>query len=117
MLCARKSKPPPLHRFSLVMTSQLAPEKIRATAMGAFNAAGSLGFIAGPALAGALGATALGEIPPVAAALVISIVAALIIARLPESSPCSMVSDPELSSVHQVLGQDQKECYELRSLI
>lgn len=39
---------------SMVMTSQLAPAEIRATAMGAFNAAGSLGFIVGPITGGAV---------------------------------------------------------------
>jgi MFS family permease len=39
---------------SMVMTSQLAPKEIRATAMGAFNAAGSLGFIVGPVTGGAV---------------------------------------------------------------
>ena len=37
---------------SLVVTSDVAPARIRATALGAFNAAGSLGFIAGPLVGG-----------------------------------------------------------------
>jgi MFS family permease len=37
---------------SMVMTTNLAPEPIRATALGAFNAAGSLGFIVGPLVGG-----------------------------------------------------------------
>jgi MFS family permease len=37
---------------SLLITSDAAPERIRTTAMGAFNAAGSLGFILGPATGG-----------------------------------------------------------------
>ena len=39
---------------SMVMTSQIATDEIRATAMGAFNAAGSLGFIMGPLVGGAI---------------------------------------------------------------
>jgi MFS family permease len=39
---------------SLLLTSEAAPESIRTTAMGAFNAAGSLGFIVGPAVGGLL---------------------------------------------------------------
>jgi MFS family permease len=39
---------------SMLMTVRLAPESIRATALGAFNAAGSLGFIAGPVAGGAI---------------------------------------------------------------
>jgi MFS family permease len=37
---------------SLLITSDAAPPRIRTTAMGAFNAAGSLGFILGPATGG-----------------------------------------------------------------
>jgi MFS family permease len=37
---------------SLLVTSDAAPESIRTTAMGAFNAAGSLGFIVGPLTGG-----------------------------------------------------------------
>jgi MFS family permease len=32
----------------MLMTAETTPERIRATSLGAFNAAGSLGFIAGP---------------------------------------------------------------------
>ncbi len=39
---------------SMLMTIQLAPDSIRATALGAFNAAGSLGFIVGPVAGGAI---------------------------------------------------------------
>ncbi len=39
---------------SMVMTTQIAPDEIRATALGAFNAAGSLGFIIGPLAGGAI---------------------------------------------------------------
>ncbi len=39
---------------SMVMMTRLAPTPIRATALGAFNAAGSLGFILGPLCGGAI---------------------------------------------------------------
>lgn len=39
---------------SMIMTTQFAPDEIRATALGAFNAAGSLGFIVGPLAGGAI---------------------------------------------------------------
>jgi len=45
---------------SLLLTAEIAPERIRTTAMGAFNAAGSLGFIAGP-LTGGLVSQGVGE--------------------------------------------------------
>ena len=37
---------------SMLMTIEIAPDSIRATAMGAFNAAGSLGFVVGPVTGG-----------------------------------------------------------------
>lgn len=37
---------------SMVMTTDLVPESVRTTALGAFNAAGSLGFIVGPIAGG-----------------------------------------------------------------
>jgi MFS family permease len=45
---------------SLLLTAEIAPGPVRTTAMGAFNAAGSLGFIAGP-LTGGLVSQAVGE--------------------------------------------------------
>jgi MFS family permease len=41
---------------SMLMTTETTPERIRTTALGAFNSAGSLGFIAGPAVGGAVSA-------------------------------------------------------------
>lgn len=37
---------------SLLLTAELTPEEVRTTSMGAFNAAGSLGFIVGPVTGG-----------------------------------------------------------------
>jgi len=39
---------------SMLVITQVAPDEIRATALGAFNAAGSLGFIVGPLAGGAI---------------------------------------------------------------
>ncbi len=39
---------------SMLMTIQIAPDRIRTTALGAFNAAGSLGFVIGPVAGGAI---------------------------------------------------------------
>jgi MFS family permease len=39
---------------SMLLTARVAPDTIRATALGAFNAAGSLGFILGPLAGGAI---------------------------------------------------------------
>ena len=42
---------------SLVMTTEIAPSAVRSTAIGAFNAAGSLGFIVGPLTGGLVSQT------------------------------------------------------------
>ena len=39
---------------SMLLTIQIAPAAVRATALGAFNAAGSLGFVAGPIVGGSI---------------------------------------------------------------
>jgi MFS family permease len=39
---------------SMLMTMQVVSDRVRATALGAFNAAGSLGFILGPLTGGAI---------------------------------------------------------------
>jgi len=63
-----------------------------------------------------LGATVWGEILPVLAALFISVLATLLIAfRLPESKPCHLKRSPERANVRKILGQEQKDCYELKA--
>lgn len=75
----------------------------------------NLGFIIGPALAGLLGATSLGETLPVLAALLISVVATVIIILfLKESKPLTIEKNPEALSVRKVMGQEQKDCYEIK---
>ncbi len=46
---------------SMLMTTETTPERIRTTSLGAFNAAGSLGFIAGPLVGGAVSAAVAAE--------------------------------------------------------
>ena len=75
----------------------------------------NLGFIVGPALAGLLGATVLGETLPVLAALIISFIATLMIAfSLPESHPCFLNRSPESINVRKVFGQEHGDCFELK---
>jgi len=90
-------------------------EEERSTNFGKMAVAANLGFILGPAIAGLLAATALGELVPVLAAVAISLVATLIIAfRLPESRPCVLSRDPEHGSVRKVFGQEHKACFEMK---
>lgn len=75
----------------------------------------NLGFVAGPALAGMLGATVLGEILPVAAAFLISLVASLLIAfGLKETRPRLLDAVPEEPNACKAFGQEAKECYTLK---
>lgn len=81
---------------------------------GKLSVSGNLGFIMGPALAGVLGASAMGDMAPVVAAAAISLFATLLILfRLPESRPCTMTSDPDQDNVPRVFGQEHKPCFEL----
>lgn len=81
---------------------------------GRMAASGNLGFILGPALAGLLGATIYGEVLPVVAAILISLVATIIIAwRLEESRPCTISRPLRESNLRRVFGQEQKECYRI----
>jgi len=77
----------------------------------------NLGFILGPAIAGLLGSTAWGELLPVLAALLISVVASGLIAwRLPESLPCALEADDLPPGIHRVLGQEYKQCVEVAAV-
>ena len=94
--------------------ADITSEEDRAANFGKMSVSSNLGFIFGPALAGLLGATVLGEVLPVLAALAISLAASLLIAfRLPESQPCVLHSDPEQANVRKVFGHEPKECYRL----
>ncbi|MFQ5695585.1 MAG: MFS transporter, partial [Terriglobia bacterium] len=95
--------------------ADVSGEGQRSANFGKMAVSTNLGFILGPALAGLLGATAWGELLPVLAALLISLVATLLIAvKLPESKPCLMRSDPEHTNVRKVFGQEHKECFEMK---
>jgi len=81
---------------------------------GKMAASANLGYIIGPAFAGILGGTVLGELLPVAAAMLISLIAIFVIAfMLPESNPCTLSKYVGNKKVSTVLGQEQKECYNL----
>jgi MFS family permease len=95
--------------------ADITEENKRSENFGKLAISANLGFIVGPALAGLLGSTSLGEILPVLAALGISVVASLIIAaRLPESNACMIDKRPESEGVRKVFGQEHKECFELK---
>jgi len=101
-----------------VATAYLAdvsrPEERNAN-FGKLSISSNLGFIIGPALAGALGATALGELLPVLAAAAISLAATLLVfLKLPESNRCVMTRDPDQKNIPRVFGQEHKPCFDLQ---
>jgi MFS transporter, DHA1 family, tetracycline resistance protein len=75
----------------------------------------NLGFIVGPALAAILGSTIFGNILPVLAALILSLVTLIVIAvALKEfRSPSGVVLVPEKGTIRKVFAQECKECYEV----
>jgi MFS transporter, DHA1 family, tetracycline resistance protein len=86
----------------------------RSANFGKMAVSSNLGFVLGPAIAGALGALSPGETLPVLAAFVISGLASLMIAWwLPDTDPCQLHADPEPVNVRKVLGQDHKACFRL----
>lgn len=94
--------------------ADITPEPERKKNFGKMAASANLGFIVGPTLAGLLGATALGEILPVAAAMFISFVAMLVIAfRLKESNPCIITKPLDQTRNRKIFGQEHKECHEM----
>jgi MFS family permease len=88
----------------------------RSTNFGRMSMAANLGFILGPALAAVLGAIATGEVFPVLAAFLVSVVATVIIVlTLQDPNPCTLSENLEPTSVRDVLGGDRMPCYQVRS--
>ena len=94
--------------------ADISTEKNRSANFGKMALSGNLGFILGPALAGLLGATIWGEMVPVMAALLISLVATLIIwFGLKETKIAPLKRDPGACKLGKTFGQEQKDCYKL----
>ena len=74
----------------------------------------NLGFIVGPALAGILGSTVHGDILPVLAALILSLVTLIVIGlALKEFKSSDVVLVPEKGTIRKVFAQECKECYKV----
>ena len=96
--------------------ADISDDDMRAANFGKMAVSSNLGFVAGPAIAGILGATALGAFAPVAAAALISLITTVFIAfGLPESTLCVLTDNPEQTSVRKLFGQEQRDCFEVRS--
>lgn len=95
--------------------ADITEEKDRNRNYGKMSISSNLGFVAGPMLAGLLGSTALKELPPVLAAIVISLIAViLILFYLPDSRPCVYRVDPEKINIKKFLGFQNKECFKVK---
>jgi DHA1 family tetracycline resistance protein-like MFS transporter len=72
----------------------------------------NLGFIVGPAIAGILGATVYGEVLPVLAALVLSLVVLVVIVFSLKETKCSILMEiPDKKHIGRVFSFESKECY------
>ena len=79
---------------------------------GKMSASANIGFIVGPALAGVLGATALGISLPVIAAIFVSLLSLATIAfRLKDIKPRPVTKPVNAGRISKVLGAEPKECY------
>lgn len=93
--------------------ADVTTEEERGASFGKMAVAQNLGYIAGPALAGLLGATVLKESLPVGAAILISVVALWIIAtQLPETSRCRWTEKTQSKSIRKAFGQEMRHCHE-----
>jgi DHA1 family tetracycline resistance protein-like MFS transporter len=92
--------------------ADVTKESDRSAGFGKMAVASNLGFVLGPAIAGLLGGSAMGEVPPVLAAIGVSVVAtAIIFFRLQNPAPCALPPKIERGAVGGALGQEHKECH------
>lgn len=94
--------------------SDISTDEDRNRNFGKMGASTSLGFVLGPALAGLLASSVLGELVPLALAAFISLVAIFVIStKLKESNPC-VVDTGGLStrSFRRFFQVEHKDCYQ-----
>ena len=92
--------------------ADVTTESDRSAGFGKMAVASNLGFVLGPAIAGLLGGSAMGEVPPVLAAIGVSVVAtAIILFQLQDPAPCALPPKMERGAVGGALGLEHKECY------
>ena len=98
--------------------ADLSSDKTRSKNFGKMAISSNLGFILGPALAGILGGTIYGEILPVLAALILSLVTIIVIVvLLRESKPSpDEILVPEEGTIRKVFSQECREPYTKASI-
>ena len=96
--------------------ADITDEQHRSKNYGKMSIASNLGFIMGPALAGALGATSLGYFLPVYAAILISVIATILVAfYLPDANACDSQESIKRTGLRKLFNFEQKECVESKS--
>jgi DHA1 family tetracycline resistance protein-like MFS transporter len=92
--------------------ADISSDKNRSKNFGKMAISSNLGFIVGPAIAGILGATVYGEVLPVLAALILSLVVLVVIIFTLKETNCSILTEvPEKNHVGKVFSFESKECY------
>lgn len=95
--------------------ADITTEQNRKKNYGKMAVSSNLGFIIGPAMAGILGATIYGELLPILAALIISVIAIFVILwYLPESKPSTLKNRLNNKNLKKIIGQEYKECYNVK---
>jgi MFS family permease len=92
--------------------ADISSDENRSKNFGKMAISSNLGFIVGPALAGILVATVYGEVLPVLAALIISLVVLVVIVFYLKETKCSILMEtPDKNYVGRVFSFESKECY------
>ncbi len=93
--------------------SDVSTDDDRDKNFGMMGASTSLGFVLGPAVAGILASTFIGEALPIMLAAIISLIAIfVIISKLPESNPCVVdTGSVGLKSFRRFFQVELKDCY------
>ncbi|MFP2996656.1 MFS transporter [Spongiivirga sp. MCCC 1A20706] len=93
--------------------SDISTDEDRNKNFGLMGSSTSTGFVLGPALAGVLASTILGEVLPLLLAAIISLIAIIVInTRLKESNPCVVdTGDAGIKSFRRFFQVEHKDCY------
>lgn len=91
--------------------ADISSDADRSRHFGRLAISSNVGYVAGPALAGVLGAVGMGERLPILAALGIALVGTALVAfHLPESRHVRTPPDLERSGIRRVMGQEPRDC-------
>lgn len=94
--------------------SDISTDEDRNKNFGKMGASTSFGFVIGPAFAGILAATVMGELLPILIAAVISLIAIFVIqTRLKEESPCEVNMGTRKWSIRRFFQVEQKDCFDV----